>query len=111
MESRTKILAVASLVLILLFVGSYWVVSGRAANNVSKDEAMRLGEEEINRRSGALDADAISANKENDEDEGSNDAYYDVIVKNSEGYWEVEVNCDDGSIGEVEGPDSKPDRE
>ena len=53
----------------------------------------------------------ISAEKEADEEGESSKAHYDVIVKNSEGYWEVEVNCDDGSIGEVEGPDSKPDRE
>ncbi len=36
-------------------------------------------------------------------------AYYDIIVKNSEGSWEIEVYCDDGSISEVEGPTSNPD--
>ena len=109
MESRTKILAVASLVLILLFVGSYWVVSGRAANNISKDEAMRLAEEEINSREGDLSAEAISAELEDDADEGSSEKYYDVIVKSTSGYWEVEVYTEDGRIGEVEGPTSNPD--
>jgi hypothetical protein len=68
-----------------------------------------LAEEEVNSRTGDLSADAISAEKEADTEEGSDEAYYDVIVKNSEGYWEVEVYCKDGSIGEVEGPTSNPD--
>lgn len=102
-------MAGAVLLAIFLVAGSYWVISGRAESDVSKDEAMRIAENEINGRAGDLSADAISAEKEDDADEGSNEAYYDVIVKNSEGYWEVEVYCKDGSIGEVEGPTSNPD--
>ena len=66
-------------------------------------------ENEINSRTGDVSADAISAEKESDAEEGSDGNYYDVIVKNSEGYWEVEVYCKDGSIGEVEGPTSNLD--
>ena len=109
MESKYKVMAGAVLLLMFLVAGSYWVISGRAENNVSKDEAMRLAENEINSRTGDLSADAISAEKESDAEEGSDVAYYDVIVKNSKGYWEVEVYCKDGSIGEVEGPTSNPD--
>jgi len=109
MESRTKSLAVGILVLFILFTGTYWIVSGRATNNISKDEAMRLAEEEINRREGDLSADAISAELEDDAEEGSSKKYYDVIVKSTSGYWEVEVYTEDGSIGEVEGPTSNPD--
>ena len=109
MESKYKIMAGAVLLLIFLMAGSYWIISGRAEGDISKEEAMRLAEEEINSRTGDLSADAISAEKESDAEEGSDTAYYDVIVKNSEGYWEVEVYCKDGSIGEVEGPTSNPD--
>ena len=109
MESKYKVITGAVLLGILLVAGSYWVISGRAESDVSKDEAMRLAENEINSRTGDVSADAISAEKENDADEGSSRAYYDVIVKNSKGYWEVEVYCNDGSIGEVEGPTSNPD--
>ena len=109
MESRTKTLTVGILVLFLLFAGTYWIVSGRAANNISKEEAMRLAEDEINRRERDLSADAISAELEDDSEEGSSERYYDVIVKSTSGYWEVEVYTEDGSIGEVEGPTSNPD--
>ena len=109
MESKYKILVGAVLILIFITAGSYWIISGRAAGDITKDEAMRAAENEINGRTGDLSADAISAEKEADTEEGSNKAYYDVIVKNSQGYWEVEVYCKDGSIGEVEGPTSNPD--
>ena len=109
MESKYKIMAGAALLAIFLIAGSYWIISGRAEGDISKDEAMRLAEEEINKRTGDLSADAISAEKETDVEEGKDVSYYDVIVKNSEGYWEVEVYCKDGSIGEVEGPTSNPD--
>jgi hypothetical protein len=109
MESRTKTTVVGILVLILLIAGSYWIVSGRAANNISKEEAMRLAEDEINRREGDLSAEAISAKLEDDSEEGSSEKYYDVIVKSTSGYWEVEVYTEDGRIGEVEGPTSNPD--
>ena len=109
MQSKYKLMAATTLVLIFLVVGSYWVVSGRAAGSITKDEAMRIAENEINSRSGDLSADAISAEKEADVGEGSEEAYYDVIVKNDDGYWEVEVYCKDGSVGEVEGPTSNPD--
>ena len=109
MESKYKIMAAATLILVFLVVGSYWIISGRAEGDITKEEAMRLAENEINERTGDLSADAISAEREADTEEGSDEAYYDVIVQNSEGYWEVEVYCKDGSIGEVEGPTSNPD--
>ena len=105
MRTKNKLLTVSGLVLIFLVLGSHLIISGRAAGDITKDEAKRIAEEECG--GVAKNARAISANKETDE--GDDNAYYDVIVVNDDGYWEVEVFCDDGHIGEKEGPSAAPE--
>ncbi len=107
MKSKSKVLAITGLVLIFLVIGSHLIVSGRAAGDITKVEAKRIAEEKCG--GAAKNARALSANKETDE--GSDNAYYDVIVENDEGFWEVEVFCSDGHTGEIEGPSSAPEQD
>ena len=105
---RNKVLAITGLALIFLVMGSHLIISGRAAGDVTKAEAKRIAEERMG--GAAKNARAISAEKETDE--GEDNAYYDVMVENDEGVWEVEVYCSDGHVGEIEGPDAdEPDDE
>ncbi len=98
MIARTKALIGLSILTIGIITGTLLVANAIASPNITEEEAKQIAEEEI-----GGDAEAVSASLEDDEDS----PYYDIIVKNEKGYWEVEVDAETGAIGEVEGPSSK----
>ncbi len=95
MITRTKALIGLSVLTIGIITGTLLVANAIATPNITEEEAKRIAEEEV-----GGDAKAQSAKLEDDE----TSPYYDVIVKNEDGYWEVEVNADTGAVNEVEGP-------